>query len=558
MIKYLVYNKLRFGLVLLAKTLSIITMILIAFCSSFVLQWSISGRDITSLFILIGVVAAVIFSYFACNFLNYRLTVYYAIGSINKLRKDFIFHLFNLPYNMISNKDSAYYISLLSKDLAIVEDQYFSGMFIIYDNVVMVIGSIIAITILHWSLSLIMIALSLLLLIVPIIFTKTLNKKTNNLSEETGQYIGKLKSIIQGAAIIYAYKAKKYFIKQLDTNSDSLAVASKQQSFANSMLSLTAQTMVHLIQMSVIIYGGYLIYKKEMLASELIALMSLLTMFYNPLVNLGGIMAMVQSTKQIRDKFMEVINETKADKEKLNNTINDITVSNLTFAYTEREVLHEVNLRIPFGSKILILGESGSGKSTLLKIIANLITVDDNSAFLGDVAYADLDFEEISAHLSYVQQDSYIFNDTVQNNIVLGKKFDSDKFKKACMFCNINSLIDHLDNGVDTIIDEELNQLSGGEKSRINLARAIYADKPIILLDEVTSALDKQNSGQIENRLLTMLNKTVIMVCHKIGSDIIKLFDKIVIIENGKIICDGNYDELKNSDIISNYLKIIN
>lgn len=90
------------------------------------------------------------------------------------------------------------------------------------------------------------------------------------------------------------------------------------------------------------------------------------------------------------------------------------------------------------------------------------------------------------------------------------------------------------------------------------MARAIYADKPIILLDEVTSALDKQNSGQIENRLLTMLNKTVIMVCHKIGSDIIKLFDKIVIIENGKIICDGNYNELKSSDIISNYLKIMN
>lgn len=554
MLKYLLYNKLKFAAVLCAKTLSIFAMIALAFCSSFILQWALMGNDLSALLAIIGWIALIIVGYFVFNFFNYRLTVYYAIGSINRLRKDFMTRLYDMPYHKVAGNDSGYYISMMSKDISIVEDQYFSGMFTIYENVLLAVGSIIAVTVIHWSLALIMVGLSILLLIVPLAFGKMLEKRTNHLSSENGRYVGKLKSILLGCAVIYAYKAKKFYIKQLDDSSDALANASKRQSFSNSMMSLAAQTIVNLVQISLIIYGGFLIYKKTILAGELIALMSLVTMFYNPLVNLGGVMAMVQSTKHVRDKFLAVIDAPKESSEVALSEKRNLVISDLRFSYAEREILKGISMSIEQGEKVLVVGESGSGKSTLVKLIANLLPLGGGSISLGGEPYGKLGFEQINGLFSYVQQDSYIFNDTLAHNIVLNDACDKDRLVQACAFCNIDAMIARLEYGIETVIDEELNQLSGGEKSRINLARAIYANRPILLLDEVTSSLDKANSREIEERLLALPEKTVIIVSHKISGDILERFDKIVLMQDGRIEFMGGYADVEKTLAMRKYI----
>ena len=162
----------------------------------------------------------------------------------------------------------------------------------------------------------------------------------------------------------------------------------------------------------------------------------------------------------------------------------------------------------------------------------------------------------MNSTVSVSRQSGYIFNRSLRDNIDFLSDGDEIKLQNTIDRCKLNEFMQRLPDGADTVLDEELNQVSGGEKLRINLARALYRDSDILLLDEVTSALDKSTSEDVENALLHIPDKTVVNVCHKFNDETLPLYDSIYIIEDGRVVLSGSFEQIKDSKLLAAYRNV--
>lgn len=223
---------------------------------------------------------------------------------------------------------------------------------------------------------------------------------------------------------------------------------------------------------------------------------------------------------------------------------NSIELKEVRFSYVDKEVLHGVTLEILPGSVNALVGPSGSGKSTIAKLIASLWDVDEGYIKLGGVNLKDLPLDECVNRISYVSQDNYLFNMSVIDNVKLGKNGATDEEAiDACKRCGCHDFILSLENGYQTICGSSGSHLSGGEKQRISIARAMLKDAPIIVLDEATSYTDPENEAIIQSSLANLLKgKTLIVIAHRLST--IKDADKIFVIKDGNVLASGKHKEL--------------
>ena len=221
-----------------------------------------------------------------------------------------------------------------------------------------------------------------------------------------------------------------------------------------------------------------------------------------------------------------------------------IKFDNVTFGYEDEEVLQNATFTVKSGSKTALVGSSGSGKSTALKLAAGFYKASSGNIFLGGTDISNVDDESLLKYYSVVFQDVLLFDGTIMDNIRLGNKnATDDEVIKAAKLANCDSFVSNLPNGYMTTIGENGKLLSGGEKQRISIARAIIKDAPIVLLDEVTSALDIQNENLIQKAISHITkNKTVIVIAHTLNT--IKDCDNILVFDKGKIVEQGTHEEL--------------
>lgn len=227
---------------------------------------------------------------------------------------------------------------------------------------------------------------------------------------------------------------------------------------------------------------------------------------------------------------------------------NEISLESVSFSYGNNEVLHNVSATIKENSLTAIIGPSGSGKTTLCELIPRFHDIDSGSIKIGGADIRDVDYEELMRRISMVFQRVYLFEDTIYNNIAFGKPDASiDDVRAAAKAARCYEFIEALPNGYNTVLDEGGSSLSGGEKQRISIARAILKDSPIIIMDEATAALDAENEHEILAAIEALTqNKTVIMIAHRIKS--IRNADHIIAIKDGRVIQDGNPNELSKQD----------
>ncbi|WP_260979303.1 ABC transporter ATP-binding protein, partial [Streptococcus agalactiae] len=222
----------------------------------------------------------------------------------------------------------------------------------------------------------------------------------------------------------------------------------------------------------------------------------------------------------------------------------DITVSNISFAYEEKEILHDVSFSVPQGTSCAIVGPSGSGKTTLCSLIARFWDVKDGEILLGGVNVKDYTCDSLLKNFSIVFQRVYLFEDTIENNILFGKPQSTKEeivsaAKKACCHDFISALPD----GYQTKIGEGGATLSGGEKQRISIARAILKDAPVVILDEATASVDPENERELQQAISELTkNKTLLMIAHRLNT--VREADQILVLENGRIVQRGKHQEL--------------
>jgi len=295
-----------------------------------------------------------------------------------------------------------------------------------------------------------------------------------------------------------------------------------------------------------LLLGAYLLFGGQLTIPVLIMFLVIGYRFYEPLQNVGMFITEMRYMNISAERITEVL-KTKPLPEPEKDIEPDnfnIEFKNVTFRYYNTDVLKKINATFPEKSITALVGPSGSGKTTITNLIARFWDIDSGEIMIGGTNIKNMRAEHLLSYISMVFQDVYLFHDTVYNNIKVGNNnASSDQVIAASKSAQCHEFIEKLENGYETMVGEGGSTLSGGEKQRISIARAILKDAPIVLLDEATASLDPENELLIQNAISELVkSKTLIVIAHRLST--IAHADKILVIDNGRVIEKGKHAEL--------------
>lgn len=333
--------------------------------------------------------------------------------------------------------------------------------------------------------------------------------------------------------------------KSIKVQLDAFEKKQRESELFSATILASAQMVLKLGIATVILVGAYLLLHGEIDLFTYIIFLFSAGLIYDPIHALMNSLTEIFST-DVLVKRMDDIKKEHINVEPFYAKTDDMSIKfdNVIFGYDDEDVLKNVTFTVKSGSKTALVGSSGSGKSTVLKLAAGFYKASSGNIFLGGTDISNVDDESLLKYYSVVFQDVLLFDGTIMDNIRLGNKnATDDEVIKAAKLANCDSFVSNLPNGYMTTIGENGKLLSGGEKQRISIARAIIKDAPIVLLDEVTSALDIQNENLIQKAVSHITrNKTVIVIAHKLNT--IKDCDNILVFDKGKIVEQGTHEEL--------------
>jgi len=301
----------------------------------------------------------------------------------------------------------------------------------------------------------------------------------------------------------------------------------------------------------VIFFGGRLAYQGLLSVADLVAFYLYLDVFYSPIRNLGSAWEQVQESMAGFERISELLVEepdvknTATPVSLLSHNTPEICFNNVSFHYQQGEdVLRDINLTIPAGKVVALVGPTGVGKSTLVSLIPRFYDVSSGNITFNGIDLGDLDVKELRSQISIVLQEVFLFHGSVKDNIRFGNSHASDaEIVQAAMVANAHDFIMQLSDGYDTLIGERGVKLSGGQRQRLSIARAILKNTPVLILDEATSSVDTETELLIQEALERLVvGKTTIMIAHRLST--VRNADKIVVMEGNRITEVGKHDEL--------------
>ena len=309
----------------------------------------------------------------------------------------------------------------------------------------------------------------------------------------------------------------------------------------------------------IIAVSAYLTYTRKMDVNIMLMMDMFSFVMFSQIEPLSNSIHVIEVVNKTLDKLEKIEKADIIDKGGQNIELkrHDIKFSDVCFSYDKKQILNNISFYIPEGSTTAIVGPSGSGKTTICNLIARFYDVNSGVITVGDKNIKDITCDSLLKNISMVFQKVYLFNDTIKNNILFGNPNASDnEVINVAIKAHCHEFISKLPNGYDTIIGDGGATLSGGEKQRISIARAILKDSPIIILDEATASVDPENEHLIQNAISSLTKgKTVIVIAHRLAT--IQDADQILVIDNGDVVQKGNHLELINQDgIYKNFINI--
>jgi subfamily B ATP-binding cassette protein MsbA len=379
---------------------------------------------------------------------------------------------------------------------------------------------------------------------------KTLQPKSNKVQIEVGEVLAKIEETISGLNIIKAFRAEGSFqAKFKDTNQRLFRLSN---SLINRMnLSSPLSEFLGIGVFAVLLwYGGSLVLVEKQLNAA--AFITFLGLAYGVLTPAKGISKALYSIKKgnaAAARILEVLETPNpivdpVKPEKMSAFSKEISFNKVSFAYENELVIDKLNLTIPKGSSVALVGPSGGGKSTIANLVPRFYDVNEGSISIDGTDIRQITKNELRSLMGIVTQDSILFNDTVANNLRIAKPDATEKeLKNAAEIANALSFIEALPKGFDATIGDQGNKLSGGQKQRLSIARAVLKNPEILILDEATSALDTESERLVQEALIKMMkSRTSLIIAHRLST--IQNADLIVVLQNGKITEKGTHEEL--------------
>lgn len=539
------YHKKSFYTFMIFNILVPLTNIAFAYSIKIIIDSGMSqNREALTQAILIG--AIVIFIYASLNFISLRLRNKLVRQIMSRYKNKVFKSILDRDYREFSKEKSGKFISILTENMKKIEQDYLHQYFNISKNISLMIFSLVAMFIGNWFLTLLVIIAS----IIPMMISGFIGQKSASLQNSSmiadQKYLAKVKDILAGFLVIKSFNVKEAIGQDYKNESEKL----DEIYFIKGKFDVLSNVISQLSGMIVFLvaFGGgmYLVFGGHTTIGSVTAIVQLVNFVVMPLNEIGMGMSKFREGQATLNSF-EVKDVIELQTGKTKEYFDDvISFSNVDFSYpnTEEKIFNHLSLQIKKGEKIAIVGMSGSGKSTLLNLLLRFYDVTS-----GYISIDNQDLQAISAESLYnlmtiVQQDVYIFDDTLKANITLSQSFTEDDIKKAVQQSGLESYILENELGLQTSCGENGSNLSGGERQRLSIARALIRKTPILLLDEATSSLDNKVTTEIENSILEIQDLTVLVVTHKLNKSMLKKYNRILFMKNGVIVEDGSFDNL--------------
>ncbi|WP_299114487.1 ABC transporter ATP-binding protein [uncultured Winogradskyella sp.] len=515
----------------------------------FVTQKKAEGSDDVLIFMVILIVTTFLlknlFGYLAMFFITFLRN-----GVLKDMRNELYEKTISLPISFYSEKRKGDTMSRISTDVLEIQHSFLSILELIVREPLMILFTIASMFLISAKLTV------FVFIFIPVsgflisLIGKSLKRKSDKVQKEQGFFLSILEETLSGLKVIKGFNAEKIFGKRFEDSTE------RFYRFSNSLLNRqnlagpTSEFLGITVIAVLLWYGGQMVLQDQSLDPGLfLVYMGLAYNILTPAKAISKASYSVKKGNAAAERVLEILNtdsplEDKPNAKSKDNFTSEIGINNISFKYEDDLVLKNFSLKVPKGRSVALVGQSGSGKSTIANLVTRFYDVNQGNIAIDGEDIRDLKKSSLRGLMGLVTQDSILFNDTVKNNILIGKEDASDdEVIEALKIANAWEFVKDLPNGIKTNIGDAGGKLSGGQKQRLSIARAVLKNPPIMILDEATSALDTESERLVQVALENMMkNRTSVIIAHRLST--IQNANQIVVMSKGEIAEQGTHEEL--------------
>ena len=503
--------------------------------------------------VLIFMVGFVIGSFLLKNVFNYLAMFFITFlrnGVLKDLRNDLYNKITSLPLAFYSEKRKGDTMSRISTDVLEIQHSFLSILELIVREPLTIIFTIASMFIISVKLSLFVLIFIPVSGLVISLIGKSLKRNSNKVQKEQGYFLSIVDETLSGLKVIKGFNGEKIFSDKFQDSTTRFYNYSNKLLNKQNLAGPTSEFLGISVIAALLWYGGQMVLNEKTLDPSLfLVYMGLAYQILTPAKAISKASYGVKRGNAAAERVMEILQTESPLKDLPNATTKTsfddvIELKGIQFKYEDEYVLKNFSISVPKGKTVALVGQSGSGKSTIANLVTRFYDVNEGQIEIDGTNIKTLTKHSLRNLMGLVTQDSILFNDSIKNNILLGKEDATDaEVIKALEIANAWDFVKDLPKGIDTNIGDSGNKLSGGQKQRLSIARAVLKNPPIMILDEATSALDTESERLVQVALENMMkNRTSIVIAHRLST--IQNADEIIVMKKGKIVEQGKHQEL--------------
>ncbi|GEM58141.1 antibiotic ABC transporter ATP-binding protein [Flavobacterium columnare NBRC 100251 = ATCC 23463] len=502
---------------------------------------------------LLVVISIVIITALLKNLFNYlgsRQVTVLRNGVLRDLRIKLYHKIINLPVSYYSDTRKGDVMARMLGDVGEVQNSFFQILELIVREPMTILFSIIAMLFISIKLTL------FVFIFIPISgfiisrIGKTLKAKSQRAQQEQGIFISILDETLSGLKVVKGFNAEAIFIQKFNDSVNRVLKLSNSIANKNNLSSPMSEFFGIVTIATLLWYGGHLVLiEKSLAGTAFIGYIALAYTILQPAKSISKASYQVKSGLAAAERVFSLLEQESHIVDQPNaldqkEFKNSIKIENINFSYKDEKVLKNFTIEVPKGKTIALVGQSGSGKSTIANLLTRFYDVNEGTISIDGTDIKDISMQSLRSLMGIVTQDSILFNDSIKNNLLIGKPTATDEeIINALKIANAYEFVKDLPNGIETNIGDAGGKLSGGQKQRLSIARAVLKNPPIMILDEATSALDTESEKLVQVALENMMqNRTSIVIAHRLST--IQKADNIIVMQKGEIVEQGTHSEL--------------
>ncbi len=469
-----------------------------------------------------------------------------------KMRNDLRDKLEKLPIKYFDEKSTGDVLSVFSNDVDIVTNSIQQSLINVISSVFQVIGILVMMFIISWELTIIALFALPLYIVTTMIIAKKSQAKFKAQQKELGNLNGHIEEIFTANKIVKLFNKQEESYQEFSVINYKLADKMRGAQFLSGLIRPLMTFISNFAYVAVVIVGGILAgVANPLLIGDITVFVNYQRNFSQPILNIANITNQLQSTIAGAERVFQVLDETEELNKATNGEIclkevkGHVLFENIDFSYSEdTELINDLNLEVKPGRQIAIVGHTGAGKTTLVNLLMRFYEIDKGGIYIDGIKTTECSRVSLRKKFGMVLQDTWLFSGSIRENIAYGKAEATDEeIINACKQAHVHHYIETLPEGYDTILKEDADNISQGQKQLLTIARAILFDPKILILDEATSSVDTRTESYIQNAMLKMMEgKTSFVIAHRLST--IKNANIILVMDHGQIVEQGNHQQL--------------